>query len=126
MLTHERGVCGWDAAERGVMEALTIIAQQNAESGAAQPHRLFEHRVEHRGEVAGRGVDDLQYLAGSGLLLQCFPRLGQQPRILHRDDRLCGEILQQSDLLVRKRVNDTAEDVDVTEKLVALAQRHRQ
>jgi len=53
-------------------------------------------------------------------------RLGQQPRVLHRDDRLRREILQQRDLLVRKRANNTAEDVDVTEKLVALAQRHRQ
>ena len=36
----------------------------------------------------------------------CVPglaRLGQQPRILHRDHRLRGEILQQCDLFVGKR-----------------------
>ena len=41
-----------------------------------QPHRLFEHRVEHRGEVAGRGIDDLQDLGGRGLPLQCLVALG--------------------------------------------------
>ena len=66
----------------------------------AQPHCLFQHRVEHRREIAGRGVDDLQHLGGRGLLLQCLARLGDQPRVLHRDDRLRGEVLQQGDLLV--------------------------
>ncbi len=64
--------------------------------------RLIQHRVEHRREVAGRAVDDLQYLGGRGLLLQGLARLGDQPRILHRDDRLRGEILQQRDLLCPK------------------------
>ncbi len=40
------------------------------ESCVAQPYCLFEHRVEHRREVAGRGIDDLQHLGGRGLLLQ--------------------------------------------------------
>src|SRR5215472_1821576 len=34
--------------------------------------RLFQDRLEYRGEVAGRGVDDLQYLGGRGLLCQRF------------------------------------------------------
>ena len=38
--------------------------------------RLFEHRVEHRPEVAGRAVDDLQDLGGRGLLLQRLVALG--------------------------------------------------
>ena len=65
--------------------------------------RLLQHRVEHRREVAGRAIDDLQYLGGRGLLLQRLARLGDQPRILHRDHRLRGEILQQRDLLVGER-----------------------
>jgi hypothetical protein len=56
--------------------------------------RLFEDRVENRSEVAGRGIDDLQYLGSRRLLLQRFARLGQEPRILHCDDRLRREILQ--------------------------------
>src|SRR5215831_3248637 len=43
----------------------------------AQPQGLFEHSVEDRGEIARRGVDDLQYLGSRGLLLQCLTRLGQ-------------------------------------------------
>jgi len=37
-----------------------------------QAYGLFEHCVEHRREVAGRGIDDLQYLGGGGLLLAGF------------------------------------------------------
>src|SRR5215472_16094963 len=42
---------------------------ETAEIGPAQPVSLLEYGVEHRGEVAGRGVDNLQYLSGRGLLL---------------------------------------------------------
>jgi hypothetical protein len=79
--------------------------------------RLFEHRVEHRREVAGRGVDDLQDLGRGDLLLQ---RLGdpaiallelpiavlqllEQPGVLDGDDRLVGESLDQLDLLGGER-----------------------
>ena len=65
--------------------------------------RLLQYCVEHRGEIAGRGVDDLQYLGGRGLLLQRLARLGQEPRILHGDHRLRREILQQRDLFLGKR-----------------------
>ena len=61
---------------------------------------LYRQRVEHRGEIPRRAVDDLQYLGGRGLLLQGFARLGQEPRVLHGDYRLRREIVQQRDLLV--------------------------
>jgi hypothetical protein len=61
---------------RNRMEALAVICPQIAVGRFAQPHRLFEHRVEDRGEVARRAVDDLQYLGGRGLLLQSLARLG--------------------------------------------------
>ena len=44
-----------------------------------------------------------KHLGGRGLLLQSFARLGDQPRVLHRDDRLRREVLQQRDLLVGER-----------------------
>jgi len=53
--------------------------------------RLLQNRIEYRGEITGRRIDDLQYLGGRGLLLQRLARLGQQPRILHCDDRLISE-----------------------------------
>jgi hypothetical protein len=33
----------------------------------AQPHRPFEHRVEHRREIAGRGVYEFEDLSRRGL-----------------------------------------------------------
>ena len=66
---------------------------------------LVQDRFEHRGEIAGRGIDDLQYLGGRGLLLQGFARLGQEPRIFHGDDRLRCKILQQRDLVVGERAD---------------------
>jgi hypothetical protein len=56
--------------------AVAVDRPQHALNGVAQPDRLFQHRVEYRGEVAGRGVDDLQYLGGRGLLLEGFVTLG--------------------------------------------------
>ena len=60
----------------------------------AQAKRFFQHRVEHRREIAGRSVNDPQYLGRSGLLLQCLAGLGEEPGVLHRDDRLSGEVLK--------------------------------
>jgi hypothetical protein len=65
--------------------------------------RFLQDRVEYWGEIAGRGIDDLQHLSGGGLLLQCLARLGDQPRVLHRDHRLGGEILEERNLLVGER-----------------------
>src|SRR3954453_23738672 len=78
---------------RRTVPTLAVKGLQMAKRGAAQPHRLLEHRVEYRREVAGRGVDDLQHLGGRGLLRQRLARLGQQPRIFNRDDRWRPEIL---------------------------------
>src|SRR5258708_34970335 len=84
------------------MKALAIPGSENAKGRLAQSRCLLQHRVEHRSEVAGRAVDDLQYLGGRGLLIQGLAGLGDQPRVLHRDHRLRGEVLQQRDLLFRE------------------------
>ena len=59
----------------------------------AQPRRSLDHCLEHRREIAGRGIDDAQHLGRRGLLLQRLARLGDEPRVLDRDDRLRREIL---------------------------------
>ena len=87
---------------------------------------VVQHRVEHRREVTGRGIDDLQHLGGRGLLLQGLARLGQEPRILHRDDRLRREVLQQCDLLVSKRPHLLAERGDDAEQRAVFPQRNHQ
>ena len=63
--------------------------------------------LEHRLQVARRAGDDLQHLAGRGLLLQrlgqiigALAQLVEQPRVLDGDHRLGGEVLHQLDLLV--------------------------
>src|SRR5215467_4186949 len=50
------------------MEMLSIIGFEITKSRGAQTHRLFQHRIEHRGEIAGRGVDDAQHLGDRSLL----------------------------------------------------------
>ena len=87
------------------MEPLTVIGHQIAKTRLAQPHRFFQHRVEHRGEVAGRGIDDLQHLGGRGLLLQGFARLAQEARILDRDHRLVREGADQLDVPLGERLD---------------------
>ena len=115
-----------DAAHGGSVERLAIETRQETELGLAQSHRLFQHCLEHRREVAGRAVDDLQYFGGRGLLLQCLARLVDQPRIFHCDDRLRREILQQCDLLVGERLHFLAIDHDRAEDGFVLEQRHAQ
>ena len=84
------------------LKLLSVIGPQGAKRRFAQPHGLLEHCVEHRSEIAGRGIDDLQDLGGRGLLLQRLTGLGQEPRVLHRDHRLRREIFEQRDLSGRK------------------------
>ena len=67
--------------------------------GIAQPRSSLNYRIEHRFQIEGRAADDLQHVAGRGLLFQCFVqvhaiRLGTADR----DDRLLGKVLQQRDL----------------------------
>jgi len=97
-------------------KAFPVGGDKNSEGCFAQPKRLIEHRVEDRREVAGRGIDDLQHLGGRGLLLRRLARLGQQPCILHGDDRLRCEILKQGDFLFGERPDLCAMRGYVTEQ----------
>jgi hypothetical protein len=87
--------------------------------------RLSQNCLEHRGEITRRGIDDLQYLRGCGLLLQCLARFGQQPRVLYRDDRLRREVLEQCNLLVRERVDLVAVNDHCAQQNIVFEQRHR-
>src|SRR5215475_12229455 len=85
------------------VELLTVVEAQAAVPNLAKRARLFENGIENRLEVPRRRIDDLQHLGGRGLLIQCFTRLGEQPRVLHRDDRLGREVFEESNLLFRKQ-----------------------
>ena len=105
-------------------ETLAVISHEGAKCRLAKLGCLLQHRVEYRAEVTGRGIDDLQYLGSRSLLLQRLACLGQEARILHRDDRLRGEVLHQCELLFVKRADLAAIDYDPAEELVLLAKRN--
>src|SRR5262249_9162307 len=84
--------------------------------------RFLQYRIEHRREVTGRGVNDLQYFGGRGLLFEGLARLGQEPRVLDRDDRLRREVLHERDLLVGKRPDFLTVGSDGAEQPAVLAQ----
>src|SRR5215471_14440620 len=87
---------------------------------------LSQYSVEDRREVAGRGVDDAEDFGGRGLLLQGLTRLGDEARVLHRDNGLRRKVLQQRDLLVGKRLRMPAVNRQRAHKNVVLPQRNRQ
>jgi len=73
--------------------------------------------------IGGGAADDVEHVAGRGLVFERFfevaravAQLDEQPRILHRDDRLSSEILQQCSLLVGERSSFLAVEVEGTEK----------
>jgi hypothetical protein len=77
--------------------------------------RLLQSRIKHRDEVARRRVDNPEHLGGCGLLLQRLARFGQEPRVLHRHDRLRGEAFEQRDLPVGERAHFLSDPGDDTQ-----------
>src|SRR5215471_3498104 len=72
-------------------QLLAVTQYQGSQARTANRMSLLQYHIEHRREVARRGVDDPQYLGSRGLLLQCLARLGDQPCVLDGDDRLICE-----------------------------------
>src|SRR5207248_11370204 len=108
------------------MKTLAIEGLEPPKCNVAEPRRSFQHRVEHRRKIAGRRVDNPQYLGGRGLLFQGLTRLGYEPRILHRDDRLRSEVLQERDLLFAEIPNFFAEDRQPANQFVMSTHWHNQ
>ena len=105
----------------GRAKILPVIDGQMSVVGAAERMRLFQDRIEHRREIAGRRIDDLQHLGSRRLLLQGLTRLGNEARVLDRDDRLRGEILEEVDLLVGKGPHLLAVNADRPQQSPILA-----
>src|SRR6516162_10236706 len=99
----------------------SVIDLQCADRDPTKAVSLLQYRVEYRREIGRRGIDNAQHLGSRRLLFQGLARLGEEPRILDRDDRLRGEILQQRNLLVGKRSYLLTVDVDRTEQGVFFA-----
>src|SRR5262249_14100801 len=85
-----------DIRGRGVVssnraEAISLPDVQRADLRLAEAHRVFQHRLEYRLQLARRTADDLQHLGGRRLLLQRFAQLVEQASVLDGDDGLSGE-----------------------------------
>jgi hypothetical protein len=101
-----------------------IVEKQRPQCCSAQQVSFLQDRLEHRLQIARRAVDHLQHLSGRGLLFECLLRLGDQPRVLHRDDCLRGEALEQGDLFFGKCPHLGSRAADHTEQGVLAAQRY--
>src|SRR5262249_26702075 len=86
-------------------KTLAVPGHQEADGNFAETMRLLQYRLEHRLEVAGRAVDDLQDLGGCGLLLQRLARLGDETRVLDRYHSLRGEALQERDFSLGEKLD---------------------
>ena len=87
-----------DAPSRLMMRGHSAGARRAADSAM---------RIEHGLKVEGRAADDVEHVAGRGLLLEHLGELVgarlhllEQPHVLDRDHRLVGEGLDQLDLLL--------------------------
>src|SRR5215831_10132893 len=118
------GVCRRNIVERNLAEAVSVIEIQQAELRVAQPRGVRQHSLEYRFKLAGRARDDTEDLRGRGLLLQRFPQLVEQARVLDGDDGLRGEILHQLDLFISERPDFAAIDTKDTDQLILFEQRH--
>ncbi len=115
---------GGYAARRCRFEPLPVVEHEAAKRRLAELRRLLQHCVEHRGEVTRRGIDDPQHLGGRGLLLQGLARLGQEPRILHRDHRLVSEGADQLDFFLGVSFDALARQTDDPDRLAVAQQWH--
>jgi hypothetical protein len=105
---------------------LSIEARAQSKRRFAQTHRVVQNRVEHRREIAGRGIDDLQYLGGRSLLLQCLARFDNEPCVFYCDDGLVGEGSDQRHLFVGEALNAPTAERDDARRLVIAQQRYTQ
>lgn len=64
------------AMNRDAKKGFAVEGEQIAVGRFPRRRCSFQHRVEHRLEVAGRGIDDAEHLGGSGLLSARFVELG--------------------------------------------------
>src|SRR5260221_158186 len=100
----------------------TALSPQGDHELPAGRQDRVAHRDPQRACCVVGGIDE--HLGRCRLLLQSLARLSDQPRVLHRDYRLRGEVLQQGDLLVGERPHLLTVDADRAEQRILLAQRH--
>ena len=82
---------------------------ERAERRPAQPQCPLEHRVEHRRQIAGRGVD---HLSTSAVAVCCSSASAARSKsVLDRDHRLIGKRADEFYLTVGERLDALAGDM---------------
>src|SRR5262249_9415703 len=102
---------------------IAVVTENHSSCCAAEPDSRTQESIEHGLQIEGRAADDLEHVGGGGLLLQRLAQFFEQARVLDRDDGLCGEVLDQLDLLVRERADLLAIDADRADQLILLDHR---
>jgi hypothetical protein len=121
------------AVHRDRAKDVSLAQPQIAVLGLAESGRVRQHGLEHGLQVAGRTRDNAQDLGCRRLLLQRLAKLArasllgiEQSNVLDRDDRLVGELLQQSFLRLRDGSGLGPADHDDAERIAAAQHRHSQ
>ena len=74
--TQQLDDCRRHIARRGETCTFAINRPKDPIDAIAEAGGVFQHGIEHRREIARRGIDDLQYLGGRGLLVARFFEFG--------------------------------------------------
>ena len=106
------------------MDQQAVEAEDTATGSAAQLRRARGDCVEGRLHVGRRAGDNAEDFRRGRLLLQSFARLGDQPRVLDRDDRLVGKGAHQLDLPLGERLDPLPGKSDRAEHGSLAQQRH--
>ena len=116
---------------RHIAVDLALAYKDRSGIGAAKPGGRFGYCVQHRLHIGGRAADDVEHVAGRGLVFEQFfevARAGlqfaEQPRILHRDDRLVGKGAHQFDLPLGERLDPIPREINRAEHGPLAQQRH--
>src|SRR5215469_4255986 len=102
------------AVRRRITSPPTTLSSRNSGTArtawmpSSNPPRTgggFDHGIQHRLHIRGRSADDVEHIAGRGLVFERFfevararLQFAEQPRVLDCDDRLVGEGPHQLDL----------------------------
>src|SRR6516164_6296333 len=113
------------AVARHIIKAVTLMRACDARHWRiAQSCGRLDQGRQDRLQIESRAADHLEHVGGRRLLLQRFPKLVEQARILDGDDGLFREIAYQLDLLVGERPHLLAIDADHAYHLTSAEHRH--
>src|SRR5262245_31479736 len=118
LATEPNGICFHECSERRryivgghTVQKLPVVAENEGMFGLAQPDCVLGKGFENRLQIECGPANNLQELAGRGLLFKGNPQLRipclhllEQPRVLDSYYRLSSERLHELDLLVAKRL----------------------